>query len=72
MFVVHDERDATKRTPSLRSYGSPVKERSSSPRDGQQRIVEDRDGEKHIEYFRNGSWRHSTTCKITVNKNCRK
>jgi hypothetical protein len=56
----------------MRSYGSPMKEAPKSPKDGQQRTVDDRDGGKHLEYFRNGSWRHSSECRARVNKDCRR
>jgi hypothetical protein len=33
--------------------------------------VSDRDGAPHLEYFMNGSWRHSTEkCRLRVNKTC--
>jgi hypothetical protein len=44
---------------------------SGAPKDGQERIVTDRDGSNHLEYFMNGSWRHSTTiCKKKMNPAC--
>ncbi|AIF82917.1 hypothetical protein NTE_00841 [Candidatus Nitrososphaera evergladensis SR1] len=50
-----------------------MKETSGAPKDGHERIVADRDGGKHLEYFRNGSWRHDATrCKAKINKECRK
>lgn len=49
-----------------------MKEASKAPKDGQQRTVDDRDGVKHLESFRNGSWRHDSACRLRVNKECRR
>ncbi len=47
--------------------------RSGAPKNEQERTVTDRDGASHLEYFMNGSWRHSTArCKLRVNKFCNK
>lgn len=57
------------------SYRNPVQPRAGSgaPRNEQGRTVTDRDGAAHLEYFMNGSWRHSATrCKLKVNKVCNK
>jgi len=54
------------------SRESPKLIRSSSPKNGQERVIADRDGIKHFEYFVNGSWRHhSAKCRLWVNKECR-
>jgi hypothetical protein len=46
---------------------------SGAPKNEQERTVTDRDGVAHLEYFMNGSWRHSTArCKLRVNKACSK
>ncbi|HEY3095105.1 MAG TPA: hypothetical protein VGJ42_05035 [Nitrososphaera sp.] len=46
---------------------------SGAPKNEQERTVTDRDGVAHLEYFMNGSWRHSTArCKLRVNKACNK
>ena len=47
-------------------------QKSSTAKNGQTRIVEDRDTNKHLEFFTNGSWRHSPKCKDITNKNCTK
>lgn len=55
------------------SRDSPKLVRSGSPKNGQERVVADRDGIEHLEYFTNGSWRHhSTKCRVWVNKDCRR
>ncbi|HXV46184.1 MAG TPA: hypothetical protein VD736_05880 [Nitrososphaera sp.] len=44
---------------------------SGAPKNGQERTIADRDGVPHLEYFMNGSWRHSTArCRLRVNKAC--
>ncbi|HEV8404300.1 MAG TPA: hypothetical protein VGQ13_00170 [Nitrososphaera sp.] len=46
---------------------------SGAPKNEQERTVTDRDGAAHLEFFMNGSWRHSTArCKLRVNKACNK
>jgi hypothetical protein len=46
---------------------------SGAPKNEQERTVADRDGVPHLEYFMNGSWRHSTAkCRLRVNKACNK
>ena len=44
--------------------------RSTSAKNGQERVVNDRDNAKHLEYFMNGQWRHSNNCKDFTNKEC--
>ena len=44
--------------------------RSTSAKNGQERVVNDRDYAKHLEYFMNGQWRHSNNCKDFTNKEC--
>jgi hypothetical protein len=44
---------------------------SGAPKNMQERTVADRDGAPHLEFFMNGSWRHSTArCRLRVNKAC--
>jgi hypothetical protein len=44
---------------------------SGAPKNGQERLVADRDGANHLEYFMNGSWRHnSANCKKRTNPQC--
>lgn len=55
------------------SRDSPTLVGSGAPKNGQERTVTDRDGNRHLEYFVNGSWRHhSAKCRLWVNKECRK
>ena len=44
--------------------------KSTSAKNGQQRVITNRDNIKHLEYFMNGQWRHSTRCKDITNKDC--
>jgi hypothetical protein len=44
--------------------------RSTSAKNGHERVVNDRDNAKHLEYFMNGQWRHSNNCKDFTNKEC--
>jgi hypothetical protein len=43
-----------------------------SSKNGETRIVFDNNKDKHLEYFMNGSWRHSPKCKENTNKVCDK
>lgn len=43
----------------------------SNPKNGHERVVEDRDNSKHLQVFMNGSWRHSHKCRDSTNKECR-
>ena len=40
----------------------------SNPKNGYERVVEDRDNSKHLEVFMYGSWRHSAKCRESTNK----
>jgi hypothetical protein len=44
--------------------------RSTTAKDGQERVISDRDNIKHLQYFANGQWRHSDKCKEFTNKDC--
>ena len=44
--------------------------KSTSAKNGHDRIVNDRDNAKHLEYFMNGQWKHSENCKTFTNKEC--
>jgi len=44
--------------------------KSASAKNGQQRVITNRDNIKHLEYFMNGQWRHSAKCKEITNKDC--
>jgi hypothetical protein len=39
--------------------------RSTTAKNGHERIVNDRDNAKHLEYFMNGQWKHSENCNLT-------
>ncbi|MGV8107351.1 MAG: hypothetical protein ACP5OH_06230 [Nitrososphaerota archaeon] len=44
--------------------------KSSSAKNGQERIITDRDNSRHLQYFNNGQWRHSEKCRVYTNKEC--
>ena len=44
----------------------------NNPKNGYTRVIEDRDGAKHLQIFFNGSWRHDHKCREFTNKECRK
>jgi hypothetical protein len=44
--------------------------RSTTAKNGHERIVSDRDNAKHLEYFMNGQWKHSENCKTFTNRDC--
>jgi hypothetical protein len=44
--------------------------RSGSAKNGDERVVTDRDNQKHLQYFMNGQWRHSDKCKEFTNAQC--
>lgn len=44
--------------------------KSTSPKNGNERITTNRDNIKHLEYFNNGQWRHSDKCRQFTNKEC--
>ena len=46
--------------------------KSTSTKNCDERIIVDRNKNKHLEYFMNGSWRHSHNCKKNVNNTCTK
>jgi hypothetical protein len=45
--------------------------KSTATKNGQERITTDRDSARHLEYFNNGQWRHSSKCREFTNKDCR-
>ncbi len=45
--------------------------KSTSTKNGQERISTDRDNARHLEYFNNGQWRHSSKCREFTNKDCK-
>ena len=45
--------------------------KSTSAKNGHQRIITNRDNIRHLEYFNNGQWRHSDKCKLFTNKECK-
>ena len=44
--------------------------KSTSARNGNERITTNRDNIKHLEYFNNGQWRHSDKCRQFTNTEC--
>lgn len=46
--------------------------KSTSAKNLDERVIVDNNKNKHLEYFMNGSWRHSHNCKKNVNDNCNK
>jgi hypothetical protein len=44
--------------------------KSKTAKNGHERISTDRDRIRHLEYFMNGQWRHSSKCKEFTNKEC--
>ncbi|MDQ6864617.1 MAG: hypothetical protein M3044_12425, partial [Thermoproteota archaeon] len=44
----------------------------NNPKNGYTRVIEDREGVKHLQIFFNGSWRHDHKCREFTNKECRK
>lgn len=45
--------------------------RSTVAKNGQERIITDRDNSRHLQYFNNGQWRHSEKCREYTNKECK-
>ena len=43
-----------------------------NPKNGHQRVVQDRDSIKHLEVFMNGRWMHDSKCREFTNKECNK
>jgi hypothetical protein len=44
--------------------------KSTSAKNGQRRVITNRDNIRHLEYFMNGQWRHSARFKEFTNKDC--
>lgn len=44
--------------------------KSTSAKNGNERITTNRDNIRHLEYFNNGQWRHSDNCRKLTNKEC--
>jgi hypothetical protein len=44
--------------------------KSTSAKNGHERITTNRDNMRHLEYFNNGQWRHSDKCRKFTNKEC--
>jgi sarcosine oxidase delta subunit len=44
--------------------------KSTSAKNGQRRVITNRDNIRHLKYFMNGQWRHSAGCKEFTNKDC--
>jgi hypothetical protein len=46
--------------------------KSKNTRNNDERIITDNNHNKHLEFFMNGSWRHSSKCKKNTNTSCNK
>jgi hypothetical protein len=44
--------------------------KSTTAKNGHERVTTNRDNAKHLEYFNNGQWRHSDKCREFTNKEC--
>jgi hypothetical protein len=44
--------------------------KSTTAKNGNERVTINRDNVKHLEYFNNGQWRHSDKCREFTNKEC--
>lgn len=51
--------------------GVEIMARSSAAKNGQERVITDRDNSRHLQYFNNGQWRHSEKCREYTNKECK-
>lgn len=51
--------------------GVEIMARSSTAKNGQERVITDRDNSRHLQYFNNGQWRHSEKCREYTNKECK-
>ncbi|MGE0243501.1 MAG: hypothetical protein AB7F53_06685 [Nitrososphaeraceae archaeon] len=49
-----------------------ISKKSNTAKNGDERIITDNDNNKHLEFFMNGSWRHSSKCKNATNNQCTK
>ena len=45
--------------------------KSTAAKNGQERIITDRDNSRHLQYFNNGQWRSSEKCREYTNKECK-
>jgi len=44
--------------------------KSNTAKNTDERVIIDNNNNKHLEFFMNGSWRHSHRCKSVVNSQC--
>ena len=49
-----------------------IRRKSSTAKNCDERIILDNNNNKHLEFFMNGSWRHSNKCKNATNSQCTK
>ena len=47
-----------------------VMAKSKAAKNGEERVTTNRDNIRHLEYFNNGQWRHSSKCKEFTNREC--
>jgi hypothetical protein len=51
--------------------GVEIMAKSIAAKNGQERVITDRDNSRHLQYFINGQWRHSEKCREYANKECK-
>ncbi|MGE5635059.1 MAG: hypothetical protein ACM3VV_07485 [Deltaproteobacteria bacterium] len=44
--------------------------KSNTAKNGDERVIIDSNNNKHLEFFMNGSWRHSNKCNIVLKNQC--
>ena len=49
-----------------------ISRKSNTAKNSDERIITDSNSNKHLEFFMNGSWRHSYKCKNFTNNQCTK
>jgi hypothetical protein len=49
-----------------------ISRKSNTAKNSDERIITDSNNNKHLEFFMNGSWRHSYKCKNATNSQCNK
>lgn len=47
-----------------------IRRKSSNAKNCDERVILDSNKNKHLEFFMNGSWRHSIKCKTVINNQC--
>lgn len=47
-----------------------ISKKTNTAKNGDERVIVDNNNNKHLEFFMNGSWRHSNKCKVSINNQC--